>query len=74
MAERKEVIHYCVKCGKGMKYRKKKILYMYDIKTVNRGGFEMDRTKKWFAINLCERCADEAERLIMSWKNENKLN
>lgn len=74
MAERKEIVHYCVKCGKRMKYKEKKMLYLYDIKTVNRGGFEMGKTNKRFAFNLCESCADEVERMIMSWKDENELN
>lgn len=53
-----------------MKYKEKKMFYLYDIKTVNRGGFEMDKTNKRFAFNLCEGCADEAEKMIMSWKDE----
>lgn len=68
MAERKEIVHYCVKCGKGMKYKEKKMCYLYDIKTVNKFGIEIEQAKKRFAINLCEKCADELENLIDDWK------
>lgn len=68
MAERKEIIHFCVKCGKGMKYKEKKMLYLYDIKEINRVDIEIERATKRFAINLCEKCADELENLIKEWK------
>lgn len=68
MTERKQVVHYCVKCGKGMKYKEKKMCYLYDIKTVKCGSFETEKTKKRLAINLCDKCADELEKLITEWK------
>lgn len=73
MAERKEIIHYCVKCGKGMKYKEKKMLYLYDVEEkLKFGNIKAECPTKRFAFNLCENCANEAERLIMSWKNEKK--
>lgn len=73
MAERKEIVHYCVKCGKGMKYKEKKMLYLYDIEEkLKFGNIKTECQKKRFAFNLCEKCADEVERLINSWKTRIK--
>lgn len=69
MAERKEIIHYCVKCGKGMKYKEKKMLYLYDIEEKLRfGNINTECPTKRFAINLCVKCTDEVEKLIIKWK------
>ena len=67
MAERKEVIHYCIKCGKGMRYKEKKMLYMYDIETTSKFGLKREMPTKRFAINLCDKCADELQDLIADW-------
>lgn len=68
MPERKEIVHYCAKCGKGMKYKEKKMIYLYDVKTIDYLGFGKETPKKRMAINLCEKCADELEKLIDKWK------
>lgn len=73
MAERKQVVHYCVKCGKGMKYKEKKMCYMYDVISEKFLDFERERTKKRFAINLCEKCADELQKMIEEWR-ESEVN
>lgn len=62
---KKQVIHYCAVCNRAMSYEEKKMLYMYDVvKETNRGGFDVVRPKKRLAINLCEKCLEEAEELV----------
>ena len=67
MPQRKQIIHYCVKCGKGMEYKKKKMLYIYDIVQKNRGNFMIERAEKRIAINLCEDCCAKLENMILKW-------
>lgn len=74
MAERKQVVHYCVKCGNGMKYKEKKMCYLYDIDKSIYFGIERDVPKKRLAINLCEKCADELEKLITEWRESEANN
>lgn len=68
MPERKQTVHYCVKCGKGMAYKEKKMLYIYDVVQKNRGGFKVEKAEKRMAFNLCEDCCAELENVILKWK------
>lgn len=68
MPERKQIVHYCVKCGKGMSYREKKMLYIYDVVQKNRGNFKVEKAVKRMAFNLCEDCCEELENVILKWK------
>ncbi len=68
MPERKKIIHYCAKCGKEMKYEEKKMLYIYDVVPKKRGDFDIVRSEKRMAINLCGKCCNELQKIINDWK------
>jgi len=67
MPERKKIIHYCAKCCREMQYKDKKMLYLYDV--IEKKYFASQfYTKKRLAINLCDKCAEEIEKIINDWK------
>lgn len=65
MLERKANVHFCCKCGKGMAYKEKSMIYLFhveeEIKTlITRNGRKQYYTKNVpksdRAYNLCEDC------------------
>ena len=69
MPERKQTVHYCVKCGKGMAYKEKKMLYIYDVKYRKHFASTDYVPVKRMAFNLCEDCCAELEDVILKWKS-----
>ena len=70
MPERKQMVHFCAKCGKEMSYKEKKMIYIYDV--IHKKHFASSDfcPKKRMAINLCADCCYEIEKIICEWKGE----
>lgn len=70
MPERKQMVHFCAKCGKEMSYKEKKMIYIYDV--IHKKHFASSNfcPKKRMAINLCADCCYEIEKIICEWKGE----
>lgn len=72
--DKKVIVHYCAKCGAGMQYVEKSMLYIYDVKEVSKGFAAVKNTRlspaKVMAINLCRNCRNSAINLVQSWVRE----
>lgn len=73
MLERRENVHFCCRCGKGMAYEEKSMVYLYKVqKTVKnllcRDGRKMQTSKTvpkaQRAYNLCDDCAKGFSELL----------
>ena len=73
MLERKENVHFCCKCGKGMAYEEKSMVYLYKVhKEINqhrtRDGREIQSVKTSPKVkrahNLCDDCAKGFSELL----------
>ena len=70
MPDRKQMIHFCAKCGREMSYKEKKMLYIYDVVYKKHFASNDYIPKKRMAINLCSDCCSEIEKIICDWKGE----
>lgn len=73
MLERKANVHFCCKCGKGMAYEEKSMVYLYKVhKEINqyraRDGRKIESVKcvpkAKCAYNLCDDCAEVFSELL----------
>lgn len=72
MLERRANVHYCCKCGKGMSYAEKSMVYLYKVETTTRTYYAKGEERHWFkdtpkaqrAYNLCEECAKGFSELL----------
>lgn len=72
MLERKENVHFCCKCGKGMAYEEKQMVYLYKVETSAIPYYVKGSEKQWFkkrpkvqrAYNLCGKCAQGFSELL----------
>ena len=70
MPDRKQMIHFCAKCGREMSYKEKKMLYIYGVVYKKHFASNDYIPKKRMAINLCSDCCSEIEKIICDWKGE----
>ncbi len=64
---RKKIIHECARCGTQMEYRKKRMLYMYDIREFAKTRYRscaIIRPTATLKLNLCPDCARLAATIL----------